>query len=729
MKKDIFNSLVQPSVWGLSIVCCTLCCLNLAVAEDDFEQAPTEQATGDNKTTEQLDKLVVSGVRERLYRAGMLKDVIQKTELITDEGIAKTNSVTLTEAIAKSPGVRVNTECSMCGAKRVMLNGLRGEHTTVLVDGVPLYTMLSGFYGLDAAATAGLQSIEIARGAGASLTAPEAIGGTLNMITKTAYDDGLEIDISGGENGYQKASLVGTMVANEDSTRMTVIGQFDNRDEFDGDDNGVSENPSLKNKVMTFKLSQDIGQWDNLDLRASLISSEVFGGPTKTNIDQVREDFRNNPDPSNQMFVDGDVRNRFIGHSWETAEWVQSDRQELSANWLHDFSNWNLNVILADVTHEQDSFYEGFDYDTKNTMNYADIHANIYAYNNHHITVGINRRDEKNRSVTSADQDPNYISDSFNYDSKGLYLQDTWTVTDRLEIAAAVRFDEVEADFIDPQKAGVEIAEKLISPRIDTRYLHSENWISRLSVGRGYRAPLSFFESDHGLLDSGLGFDIQVDRLEKSMSYNYSLSYEAERLNFTTALAHTSIRNLAILAETTVGGSNIPSLQQSAQTAKSLLFDISASYQLTDHLSIGTTYEMVNYDDNFKQAFAIVPIKSRLNLTADWEIGSWDMFFSVTHIGKRKLSEYGTEDGATFDQAGNLPKSRTAKAFWLADVKFTTALTEQLTLYFGANNLFNYSQAKNMESPLMYVDGGYDVIDIYGPLRGREAYAGLKWSF
>lgn len=400
-----------------------------------------------------IETVVVKGVRERLIQAGMLKDVIQKTEVITSDNIEKNNSITLTEAISESPGVRINNECSMCGVKRVMLNGLRGEHTTVLVDGIPLFTMLSGFYGLDAVPTSGLQSIEIARGAGASLTAPEAIGGTLNMITKTAYENGLELDLSTGQNGYKKAGLVGTWLANNDSTRVTLIGQLDDRDQFDGDNNGVSENPSLENKVLTLKLSQDIGDRDNLDLRFSSVTSDIFGGPTGTNINQVRQNFKTNPKESEQLFVNDDVRNRYIGSSWETTEWIKSDRTELSLNWLHEFSeDWNLSFIAANVEHKQDSFYEGFDYDAKNTMQYYDVRANLYSMENHHIVIGLNTRFEKNRSTTSADQDPNYVSDSFDYDTKGIYIQDTWSVNDQFEIAAALRFDQVEADFVDPQK-------------------------------------------------------------------------------------------------------------------------------------------------------------------------------------------------------------------------------------------------------------------------------------
>lgn len=692
--------------------------------------SPTSFAATVNSNQKNIEEVVVTGVRERLYQAGMLKDVIQKTEIINTVNIEKANAVTLTEAIAESPGIRVNNECSMCGVKRVMLNGLRGEHTTVLVDGIPIYTMLSGFYGLDAAATAGLERIEIARGAGASLTAPEAIGGTLNMISKVAKENGGELDVSLGENGYKKASIVGTVLANEDTTRLTVVGQFDDRDEFDGDNNGVSENPALENKVLTTKLSQDIGQSDNLEVRASLVESEIFGGPTGKNINTVKSAHQADDSESAQLFTDGDVRKRYIGKSWETAEWIKTDRRELSLNWLHEFSSdWNMNLILADVVHEQDSFYEGFDYKAENTMSYVDLHFNINASDKHSLVVGINSRTEENRSKTSGDNDPNYVSDSFDYDSYGIYIQDTWNATEQLEIAAALRFDQVTADFVDPQKAGTEIDEKIVSPRLDMRYIHNDNWTSRFSAGRGYRAPLSFFESDHGLLDAGLGFDIQVDKLERSLSFNYALSYENEKTSVTSSIAKTTISDLAILDEVTINGNAIPSLQQADEKASSVVFDIAASYQVLDNLSISAVYENIRYNDTFKQAFGVVPIESRINLSADWEVQSWDIFFNISHIGSRDLSKYGAEPSPTFDQAGNFPKSRKADSYWVANMKASKAITDNLDLYIGANNLFDYTQVEKMESPLLYQDGSYDVVDLYGPLRGREAYVGVKWSF
>jgi len=48
----------------------------------------------------------------------------------------------------------------------------------------------------------------------------------------------------------------------------------------------------------------------------------------------------------------------------------------------------------------------------------------------------------------------------------------------------------------------------------------------------------------------------------------------------------------------------------------------------------------------------------------------------------------------------------------------------------GASNLFDYRQVVDEDTPLFFDAGGnYDVGYIYGPLRGREAYVGLKGTF
>ncbi len=53
-------------------------------------------------------------------------------------------------------------------------------------------------------------------------------------------------------------------------------------------------------------------------------------------------------------------------------------------------------------------------------------------------------------------------------------------------------------------------------------------------------------------------------------------------------------------------------------------------------------------------------------------------------------------------------------------------ITDQVAIYAGASNIFNYTQINEGDTPLFYgPDGGYDVAYIYGPLHGREFYLGL----
>ena len=687
---------------------------------------PMQNSWADLEQEQALEEITVISLHERLYKAGMLKDTIQKTEVITDVSIEQMNAALLTEVIAESTGVRVNNECSMCGVKRVMLNGMRGEHTTILVDNIPTYTMMSGFYGLDAAASAGIGAIEVARGAGASLTAPEAIGGTINLVTKEATENDAKVDLSSGENGYRKASLVATVLGNEDSTRVTLITQIDERDEYDGDNNGVSENPLLDNQSFTAYVSQDIGLQHNIRLRFNHTESEIFGGPTGSSIGKVLASHSEDSEDSASLFKDGDVRSQYIGKPWETAEWIESKRDEIYLSWLHELTDdLNMQISISDNEHIQDSFYEGFTYDAKNTMTSGDLRINWSINDDNLMTFGGDSRVEELRSTTNSNSSK-FVSDSFDYDTVGVYLQNTWTPNENLELALALRYDQIEADFTDPSKPGTEIDDNIFSPRLDLRYSHNNQWTSRFSYGRGYRAPLSFFESDHGILDGDKGFSIDIDKIERSESLNYSLSFADDRLSTTASIAHTKVESLASLDETDSG---VPLLTQLDKDANVLVADISSTYSLTDSLSVSATAETIDYSDEFKQAFGVVPVEERIVLALDWHVAGWDLYTSTTWIGSRDLSEYGTPAAPTFDEAGSIPMSTQAESFLTVDLRASRNVGNNIEVYAGASNLFNYTQVEDMQTPLFFEDGGYDVGYIYGPMRGREAYIGMNYSF
>jgi outer membrane receptor protein involved in Fe transport len=689
-----------------------------------------------------VEEMVVVGVRQRLEQAGVVKNVIEKTEVIGEKALEATHAVSLTEALTEAPGAHISNDCSMCGMKRIRLNGLRAEHTSVLIDGLPTHTIISGFYAVDALAMTGVERIEIARGAGASLTAPEAIGGVVNIVTMEAAADGLSLDVSGGEKGYAELGVLGTINANDGTTRVTLIGQHDERDQFDADGNGMSENPALTNTSFSARWSQDIGTENNVVVRVNHVDQESFGGPmigdVTPSIGAALATFDGVASDPATLFAGGDVRGRWLGKPWETTEWSKTRRNELAASWLREMDErWNSEVAVTYAKHDQNSFYEGFDYRAADEMWFGNVRFNYSVNDRHLLTFGADHRTEtlESRSnsgqASNLDNDPTtiYVSDAFDYDVSGLYLQDTWTVGDALEVMAAVRFDNVLADFTDPAKPGREIDVSVASPRVNIRYFHNDTWVSRISAGRGYRAPLSFFETDHGLLDAGVGFEIDVNSLERSKSLSYALSREAGALTSTLSLARTEVVNLAQLGVTPDG---VPVMTQLRTPATVDAVDLALSYRFTEHLLGSFVLEHFAYDTVFRSAYAIAPLEDQVSASVDWGFANWDVYMSLDWVGSRNLANYGYIGYNRIADATSL-KSVQAPSYVTFDFRAARMIGGNWSAYVGANNLFDYTQAGDEDTPLHWVStnpaDGFDVAYIYGPLRGREIYAGVKFEF
>jgi outer membrane receptor for ferrienterochelin and colicin len=669
----------------------------------------------------------IRSLRQKLDQAGRLKDVIQQTEVLDAITIENKNALSLTAAINNEPGVNVSNECSMCGVKRIMLNGMKGEHTTILVDGLPTHTLISGFYAVDAIATTGVDRIEVARGAGASLIAPEAIGGTVNIITKEAYENTASFDFAKGSHDFTAMKAMATGISDDGKTGMTFISQYDKQDQEDHDDNGVSEAPFIENFSFTTFITQDISDSSNVQVRISKVQSEIFGGPILgEEVETIGAALAGyDKQASEHLFEDDDVRKQYLGKPWETTEWIDTSRDEAYVKFLTEVSDYTVaEFAVSYANHLQDSFYEGIDYQAEDTMWYARAKIDMELSDKHFITFGADTRHEEMRSSTEALEAVSaYQNDAFDYETTGIFFQDTWTPLDVLEIAIAMRIDQITADFVDPEKVGTEIDETFFAPRLDLRYFHTDELTSRFSTGRGYRAPLSFFETDHGILDTELGYQIDIDSLEESLSASYSLSYDTETVAITASLAHSSVDNLASLEETADG---VPLLTQLEESASVTTFDITLGYNLTENFTVNIGLEKFSYDDAFKSSYAIAPVEERASIEFQYEKDNLKVFWSTVWFGEKNLSDYGYEGYNKLNDASTV-KTLVGKSFSMSDIKVQYQLTEHTKVYAGVSNVFEQTQIDDGDTPLFYdADGGYDVAYIYGALHGREMYAGVE---
>lgn len=681
-----------------------------------------------------LDQVEVNDVRDRLEKKGTVKDVIIKTEVVTKEQLQKKQAASLSDAVDKETGIQVAAGCSICGMKRVRINGMKGEHTTVLVDDIPMHSTVSSYYGMDAFATAGLQRIEVARGAGASLIAPGAIGGVINIITEKAKKNESFVDLSMGNNDYKKFSSLSNHISKDKKTKSTASAQYSNEGQWDEDDNGVNEAPEIENYSVGLRLSHDINDDNNLDISARFFKSSVFGGPVYDEHYQAIIG-NNNPD---EAFVNDNVNDQFIGNPLSTLETIDTKRNEITAKWSHvitDESNFQFASSYSNQI--QDSCYEGSDYYSNDNTFYEDFRYNHLLGDSHFLTLGVDTRYQKMKAkshafFSSEDEGGLGLSkDSFDFTSYGLYAQDIWNLTDALELSTAIRFDKLNVDWTD--KAGTEIDKFVASPRVHLRWNHNDHLTSRISAGTGYRAPLTFFESEHGVLEDG--FEIDCDNIERSISANYAISYDNDRLTTTASYNYNQIKNLAIIDELENGGFI---LRNDSSKYNVMTADFVCGYQFTKWLNIAASYEKMIYEDEYKAVQFLAQIEDRAKLDIEVENSGWLGNLSTVWIGSRDLTKYGYSDrynSLVDDGNGNLignindPKLDEAPAYFTIDAKLSKTISKY-TLYVGCKNILDYTQTSEEESPLFFDgEGGYDVGQIWGPLKGRQLFGGIQVKF
>lgn len=685
-------------------------------------------STGVARATDQnleLDSIRVEDVAERLYRTGKVKDAIIKTEVVTEKAIEGKQAKTVSQAIEGQTGVDSQANDSLCGIRRVQLNGLRGEYTTLLVDDIPLHSTVSSYYGIDSFSTSGIDSVEISRGSGASLTAPEAIGGAVNIVTKRPTENSVTLDSSMGNESYKNLSITGAGVAKNNQRRMLISAQFDEQGQWDSIGVGVSQSPAKRNYSLLGKLDQDFGAHTHFELRGQTLQGSTFGGPT--NIPLFKSLGANSSSPPSPSFEGGDVRRRYNGDPGGVLEFVEINRNEVALKVSHEFGNdSNLGAAVAYADQRQESYYEGSDYANQDRTIFTDVKFN-HSMGNHVLTVGQDLKLQRMRSKSHRFFEVlNVTPDSFDHFTPGLYLQDTYTPSERLEIAAAIRINRVNVNWIGQTTTRNEIAEWVAVPRLHIKLAHVPTLTSRFSLGQGYRAPLTFFESEHGILDNG--FDVLINKIERANSAVYSLNYDDRKLSATVSGSYTEVRHFA---QVDLGRSPRPALLTHDGTVHSATAEALVGYQVTDFLEIGAGYEHFFYSGAYRPLLPIAPVQDRVRLNLGYEKSGWEIRPEAVFVGARDLAPYGYANRFNVYSGGvaSQPKSTHAPAFVTLDLRVSKMIDKNYSFYFGVKNLLDYTQAKR-ESPLFYdSNGNLDAVHIWGPMRGRQLYAGLHVKF
>jgi outer membrane receptor for ferrienterochelin and colicins len=663
-------------------------------------------------------------------RPGALRNEIVQTESFGERAIERSGATNINEALDKNPGISVQLECAICNVRNVLLNNLPGRYTTLLIDGVPIYSSVSSAYGLDSVSVWGVERIDVARGAGASLIAPEALSGTVNIVTKRPRENQLKLRGQIGSFGSRQADVYASRAF--EGGALALTGSVNRHDSIDADGNGISEFTGFNRQLAGLAgFADDLGGF-RVRARLDLIDEKRGGGALGTDYGAIKTSLSGNPFDFRRGVGGSPDANGWINPADGTllpydggrggfSEIIFTERQQFVAVAERAFGAHRLRLALGAARHEQDSFYEGAFYVAKQDQRY--IEASLrFALGAWTLTSGLSERyeDLASRGITAAGDAVNGI-DNYVYRVPAFFVQGYRSFFgDALEVNASLRHDRHN------------VFGGITSPRVNALWHHSPRLSSRFSAGKGFRAPTSFFEQDHGILDT-LRIQREITRPEVSQNLSYALSWEDSRFAVTASLNHNRIKNFAILdsgATDPVTGEPITLFTNATRPVTVQGADLNMSWQATPALALSLALEATRY--RFEPGTLVFARPGRRAfVSADYDSGNLELSAKLSWTGAMDLRRFhddgsGAQNRFNFDGS---PKRDRSPSFATLDLRGEWALNPGVSLYLGVDNATDTKQS-DKESPL-FVDGegAPDVVHLWGPNRGRYVYAGIKLSF
>lgn len=156
----------------------------------------------------QLDALVVTASR-RLQR---LADAPVTTELITRRDIEAARVPDISTLLTQRLGIQL--EGGHPAGEGVMLQGLGSERVLVLLDGQPLAGRLSGTLDISRFPTSMVERIEVVKGSQSSLYGSDAMGGVVNIITRSSGAEPWRVGVDATTGSQGRMDLSGALSGN-----------------------------------------------------------------------------------------------------------------------------------------------------------------------------------------------------------------------------------------------------------------------------------------------------------------------------------------------------------------------------------------------------------------------------------------------------------------------------------------------------------------------------------
>lgn len=608
------------------------------------------------ETTEvTLEPVVVTATRIEVP----LEEIGKTVTVITSEQLEEQKATSLVNALQNVPGLLAKQQRGPGGLASIKIRGLDSEYTQILIDGLPLRDPSdpqgSAVEFMDDILIENIERIEIVRGSSSTLYGSDAIGGTINIITKkgTARPEFFALFDGGSMSTYQEVAGMRGMIG---SVKYSLTGKR-------VDSDGIDDHDTYSATSVAGRFGVDFSQDTSLAMQLKYADSEVDLNDAPGIADGVLLREQDDPDDAKEKtLLSGGI--------------VLT--QQISENF-----DYTLKFGYVDVERtlifgpEGDEF--GFESETTysgNTLN-AEFQSNYSLNDTHLITLGYEYEAEE------FEQDLGTRKDRPDATRHGVYLQDSLVFPDeRMNIVPGVRY-------MDHDQAG-----DRIDWEVSMSYLPGESGTRLHShIGTGFRAP-SLYELYGASVFGGTLFEFGNKDLEpeESLGWDIGITFNLLEEKVLLDITYFSSNFDKIIGFGTVGYENIDG-------GESKGLEVEASYVLTDALRVTGSYTYADTEDaNGEKFFGVPEHEVGLNINYRF-LEKFDANLAVTLRGKEEVPLF---DSTTFTS-----ERYENDGFTTVDFALDYALTERFNVWTRIENVFDEEYyVSGYEAPGLSFYGG-----------------------
>ena len=635
-----------------------------------------------------LDEVVVSGTLKAVSKL----DSPIPVEVYSASFFRANPTPTIFESLQNINGVRPQINCSVCNTGDIHINGLEGPYTMVLIDGMPIVSGLSTVYGLNGIPQALIERVEIVKGPASTLYGSEAVGGLINIITKTP-GNAPKFSVETFGTTWQEYSLdLGGKFGVGSAQSLLGINYFNYANPLDKNGDNFTD-VTLQDRFSFFN-KWNFARRDNktFSLAGRYVYEDRWGGEMNWS-------------------------RRYRGGDDVYGESIYTKRWELMG--IYDLpGRENLSLSFSANGHDQNSVYGDTKYlaDQKIVFGQLTWHKTI---KNHDLLTGLAYRYTYYDDNTPATEDVSHTH------LPGLFVQDEITLHPQHKLLFGTRYDYNS------------IHGSILSPRINYKWNSKDKThVLRIGAGNGYRIA-NVFTEDHAAL-TGARDVVFAGDLKPETSWNTNVNYvkkfyavDGSVFGIDATGFYTYFTNKIIPDYDTDVNQIIYDNLDGHAVSKGISLNLDWAHASGFKAMIGGTVMDVYSEEDGIREWQMLTEK----YMGTWTIGynfkrvGISIDYTGNVIGPMRLPVLGEDD----------PRPDESKAWSIQNIQVTKHFQNGLEIFGGIKNLLDWKPTKGIPFLISRAHDPFENIDdpnllpfdpsyVYGPNQGIRGFLGVRYN-